>query len=503
MMQFNRHIVAKVALAVAIVMAIFCTATYAASMKRDDNQNLSRYLVLDSRVIEKAQNAKLTVGQTKKHPANPLFGEDEPWEKRYDNVYPRVIFDEEDQLYKCWYMPFIIDHSAKGMTLEEKKTKSYNPPTDRDEGICYAFSKDGIKWVKPELGLVEFLGNSKNNIAVRGPHGASVFKDMRDPDPARRFKAVVCMGDETRATSTMKHHVMFSADGVHWSKPIPCPETGLIGDSANNALWAPELGEYVCYTRLSGIGEDATLLEGDGHKREIRQLGRMTSKDFVNWTKAELCMQGLELNYQIYCMPVFRYGGVYIGLPVIYDIKADRAWTELAWSPDTINWNRIDPGTPLIGNSQKEGDYDWGCVYPAASPVFLDDEIRLYYGGSDYTHMGWREAYFCLATLRPDGFAGYEPTSTDAQAVITTKPLKGYFASLRITADVLRPGGSVEVAVVDERGREYARSKSINESLTDGRVTWKSGWDVAVLNCAEIRLKFVFRNAKLYSFQIQ
>ena len=57
-----------------------------------------KYLVLDSRVIEKVRNAKLAVGQIKKHPANPFFGEDKPWEKRYDNVYPIVIFDEQEQL---------------------------------------------------------------------------------------------------------------------------------------------------------------------------------------------------------------------------------------------------------------------------------------------------------------------------------------------------------------------------------------------------------------------
>jgi hypothetical protein len=29
---------------------------------------------------------------------------------------------------------------------------------------CYAESRDGIRWTKPELGLVEFKGSSQNNI---------------------------------------------------------------------------------------------------------------------------------------------------------------------------------------------------------------------------------------------------------------------------------------------------------------------------------------------------
>ena len=201
--------------------------------------------MLDSRVVANTQNAQLTLGKVEKHASNPLFGEDEPWEKRFDNLYARVIYDEEDQLYKCWYMPFIIDNSAKGMTLEEREETPSRSPEDRDEGIYYAFSKDGFHWEKPKLGFVEFLGNSENNIAVRGPHGASVFKDLRDPDPARRYKAFMI----GHTTGHQMLAVAFSADGVRWSQEIPCPEAGIAWDSANNALWVPELGEYVGFTR--------------------------------------------------------------------------------------------------------------------------------------------------------------------------------------------------------------------------------------------------------------
>jgi hypothetical protein len=40
----------------------------------------SKYLLLDSRLVAKSENAKLTLGEVRKHPANPLFGEDKPWE---------------------------------------------------------------------------------------------------------------------------------------------------------------------------------------------------------------------------------------------------------------------------------------------------------------------------------------------------------------------------------------------------------------------------------------
>ena len=215
---------------------------------KDEDLKKERYLLLDSRVVANTQNAQLTLGVVEKHASNPLFGEDEPWEKRYDNLYARVIYDEEEQLYKCWYMPFIIDNSAKGMTLEEREETLYRSPEDRDEGICYAVSEDGLRWEKPRLGVVEFLGNSENNIAVRGPHGASVFKDLHDPDPARRYKAFMI----GHTTGHQMLAVAFSADGVRWSQQIPCPEAGIAWDI--KAVLRQTAAQLMFSQRLRRIG---------------------------------------------------------------------------------------------------------------------------------------------------------------------------------------------------------------------------------------------------------
>ena len=83
----------------------------------------TRYLVLDSRIIESTVNAKLAVTAAEKDPRNPLFGEDNPWEKRYDNLYANVFYDEQENLYKSWYSPFIVDQSSRGMKIGERQKK--------------------------------------------------------------------------------------------------------------------------------------------------------------------------------------------------------------------------------------------------------------------------------------------------------------------------------------------------------------------------------------------
>ncbi len=149
-----------------LILIVYVFTTYAC-IGQNKQTTRTKYLLLNNQVIEKVENAKLTVGVVKKHPSNPLFVEDKPWEQRFDNFYGNVIYDDEDELYKCWYSPFIIDNSAKGMSLKERE-KNYDTPDEREMAICYATSKDGIHWEKPNLGLTDFGGNKKNNIIWRG-----------------------------------------------------------------------------------------------------------------------------------------------------------------------------------------------------------------------------------------------------------------------------------------------------------------------------------------------
>ncbi|MCB1087404.1 MAG: hypothetical protein KDM63_10190, partial [Verrucomicrobiae bacterium] len=168
-----------------IVAIVFLTALGAGRAE----ESRDRFLLLDRRIIETTENATLSVGTVQKHPANPLFGEDRPWEKRFDNLYGNVVYDSESNRYRCWYSPFIVDHSARGMTLEERQ-QPYRPPKGREMSLCYAESEDGIHWEKPDLGLIEYEGGKQNNLVWRSIHGAGVFRDPHETDPRRAYKTI-------------------------------------------------------------------------------------------------------------------------------------------------------------------------------------------------------------------------------------------------------------------------------------------------------------------------
>ena len=485
--QIRKRVLSIVLAAIILAIAGNCAVLGKSSKKRD------RYLVLEATIIENTENVMLTVGAVQKDKNNPLFKEDKPWEPRFDNPYLSVIFDEQENIYKCWYSIFIDSVPDEGCPPEglasEKRAWTDWNEGDRDYGVCYATSKDGINWDKPELKVVEFNGSKKNNIVMVFNHGVTVMKDLHETDPQKRYKAFHPNDDYGDSK------VWFSADGIHWGEPIDIDPIDN-GDTNNCVFWDEDLGKYVGITRHWG-GEETTGLYGRmGH----RQKSRTVSDDFINWSKAEVVIEGLDLRRQIHDMPVVKHAGVYIGMVGLFDIEASKQWCELAWSPDSIEWHRIQPGVPLIPNGPVMGDYDWGCIFTSI-PIIRDDEILLYYGANDGRFMAWRNGYAALAHLRGDGFAGYEQIAggNNATGSLTTVPIEVVGDMLCINADVA-PSGFVKVTAFDKNNKKLAQGKLVTTTVTDGPIQWQDRFSFARLKGKEVKFKFELRESKLYSF---
>lgn len=468
--------------------SIFLQKAYAGEnkvFKRD------RYLVLDSRIIEETTNLELTVGVVQKDENNPLFKEDKPWEPRFDNPYCSIIYDEEEKIFKCWYSIFIKVGPGEGFPGEAipsgKRAWAEWTEGFRDYGVCYATSKNGIHWEKPELGVVEFEGSKKNNIVIVYNHGVAVMKDLHESDPSKGYKAFHPESENSP--------VWFSPDGINWGEPI---DVGPIdnGDTYNNMWWDEDIGKYVGITRHWG-GEKTTGLYGSmGH----RHVSRIESHDFINWSKPEIIIKGLDLRMQIHDMPVVKHAGVYLGMVGLFDIHASRQWCELAWSTDSKEWHRIQPGRALIPNGRVMGDYDWGCIFTAV-PLIGKDIIRIYYGANDGRFMGWRNGYMALAWLRADGFAGYEQIAggNNKTGTLTTKALSVVNTSLFINADVA-PSGFVKVTALDPENNVLAVGELVTKTVTDAPIQWKNNFQFGKLKDKQIKLKFELRESKLFSF---
>lgn len=146
-----------------------------------------------------------------------------------------------------------------------------------DKGLraCYALSRDGVHWERPNLGLVEYGGSRQNNIAdLAGGRcvlsALPVIRDAQDLDPARLYKATFESGLYGNRLA-----VAFSADGLRWTLPPhnpvgePMEQTGLIRFDG-------------CYYVN---GQDEFGWHGT-HFGRARKLVTFASYDFETWTRA-------------------------------------------------------------------------------------------------------------------------------------------------------------------------------------------------------------------------
>jgi hypothetical protein len=440
-----------------------------------------KQLVFDTRVIEKTEGVRLTLGRIAKDSHNPLTRPDKPWEDALDNFYPNLIYDEQDRLFKLWHK-CVLDEPAAA-------AKQESPPL-LINGVawylCYATSRDGIAWEKPLFPLHRFDGTLETNAVARGVANVGVFKDPHDADPARRYKMLSDIG--ARLPDNMR--ASFSADGIHWTAPTPLEGLGNSGDTHTNAFWDDRLGKYVMFSRLY---------------REERLIARSESADFLHWQKPQVVLRStLEegKSVQTYCMPVFPYANLYLGFVMMYHASGDRAVDcELAWSPDSVEWRRLAPGTPFIPRGPN-GSYDGGCIYAqAGSLVTRDNEIWIYYGGVREVHRGWkRDCHLCLARLGIDRFAGYETTDDTMPGTALTRPLLCSREPLRVNA-AIRTGGELRAEIVGEEGCSAEECDPLRTDSVDAVIRWKNGKSLADFSGKTVQLRFTLRAATLYAFR--
>jgi hypothetical protein len=171
---------------------------------------------------------------------------------------------EDGGRFRMWY------YGASWLPKEQNKSGSYKI---KEGPICYAESQDGIQWIKPDLGQVEWNGGRHNN-AIALPdtqtEGAFVIKDENDSDN-RRYKMVYenlpghkrCMSVRTAT----------SADGIHWTAGADAP----ISEGLEPCSFYRHNGLYYINAQFAPFG----VSEG-GHKAG-RQGFVWVSPDFTTW----------------------------------------------------------------------------------------------------------------------------------------------------------------------------------------------------------------------------
>lgn len=361
--------------------------------------------------------------QGKKFEQNPLFTEEpesKPWELRYDNSYPTVIYDPEDNLYKLFYSIIVEDLECINTPVSERVGKVYKPRSDRVVALGYAQSEDGLHWVKPNLGIVEYHGSKENNLLIINAHGAGVFLDEKEVDKSKRYKLIALNDDPSRAPGPdgrqAQMSVSFSADGIHWSELQAWPEHNPWGDTDNYPFRDPADNKFKVITRSWHHGmRVATLCE---------------SEDFINWSDEKPCLHGLGYHDQVYSMPIFIQNGLYLGLASIYHEgnqsapNYDCVDLELTYAKQPTEFYYAAYGEPFIPRGEgtyHNGEFDCGCIY-AAPPLRRDGKLLFYYMGGNGQHTNFRETSFGCIEFHEDKLAYIAPIDNEAEGTVVTAP---------------------------------------------------------------------------------
>lgn len=254
-----------------------------------------------------------------------------------------------------------------------------NAKRDDDAFCCYAESSDGLHWTKPELGLVEYAGNTSNNILFSsaqtgGMLPGHIFIDDRD-GPAQRYRAVGTRFREPEQAFSV--YGGSSADGIHWSFPSE-PLSRQNSDTQTACI--PEAGRCRLYTRMW----TGTLWSDPG----MRMVGYTESDHFGDFADPVAILRADDQDpagMDFYSNAATKLADdLYVMFPEAFYATDQTIRCHLAWSRDGVHFARYGR-KPVVDLGP---DFDSGMVIvnPGAVPGDAPNTWWFYYFGTPRKH---------------------------------------------------------------------------------------------------------------------
>jgi hypothetical protein len=398
----------------------------------------------------------------KRHPRNPILaGRVKPWEVAIG--YTSVYRDPENGRFQLWYQ------SYAGPNTKQKPLLCT---------VCCAESSDGLEWVRPNYGVHPFEDVRETNIVLLSNggtslrYGASVVVDALTTDSDRRYKMAYFDFAPAGGRDVPGLNVAFSPDGIHWTKyphapllPSAYGDGGELvpfhGEPGRELLVPLALSDVIdaCYDSRAHVFAIYCKVWVDGPEGRMfwkRGVGRTQSQDFVHWSPPELVMAPDELDgptVELHSAPAFFHQDCYFGLVQLFDPgNQGQMDIELALSRDGLHWQR--PFRRPFFLPVNTGDqFDSGMLVSNATPVFLEDEFRFYFGAYNRGLNSGDDSKMTtgvgLYTMPRDRFAGLRPVENFGQVTLRALDL-GEGRRLTLNGDA--SSGSIRVEVLDADG---------------------------------------------------
>ena len=478
----------------------FLRAEEAVLLKNRRELFVDGFLVQETKAVDYRLGVPLSAGTALKL--------DRPWEGRW-GAYVSVISD--GQKFQMYY-------------------RGGSGATNNGDLTCYAESGDGINWSRPTLGLFAVNGSKDNNVVLPmgeptwATHNFSAFYDARPGVPeSERYKAVgggAGNNPKLKFSGLVRGLYRFtSADGKNWRRlPGEPLFTDFALDSQNILTWLPEEKCFAIYLRTwtgdkKGVKFDYT---------SVRTIARSVSRDFVTWSEPERMTfdQGpVEDLYTNATQPYFRAPQILIAMPFRFvpDRQVLAAETFKKYEINSTMWKGVSDAIFMSsrGGTRYDRKFLESFVRPGIDPSSWAARSNM--PGYGVIQTGANEMSFFIVrgyssnesridrmTLRLDGFASLH--AGYAEGFAKTKPvmLDGTRLSVNLSTSAR---GHAKVVLLDDRGSEIpgfgaADAVELVGDAIDITAAWKPARHLSELKGRAVQIKFLLRDADLYSFAV-
>ena len=450
-----------------------------------------RELFVDYYLIDELQGTELRLHEPRQEGITLKF--DKPWEGGF-SAYVTVIKD--DDRYRMYY---------RGLSSTQKDGEDLAV-------TCYAESRDGIHWTKPNLDIFEVMGTRENNVilahAAPFTHNFCPFLDTKPGIPkSEKYKAIA--GNEKTGLVAF-----VSEDGIYWKKlsDEPIFWKGMF-DSQNLTFWSEHEQCYVCYFRTwTGVGYSG-----------FRTISRTTSTNFLDWTDpVQMDFGGtpMEHLYTNATHPYFRAPHIYIALPKRFFPDKAAFSAEIAQSLVANPGYRIASSDAVLMTTRGGNHYNRtfmeAFIRPGTTPqdwIARDNTPALgIVPGNDREMFIYRMSHYAQPTahltrysLRLDGFVSVHAPYIGGELITRSFIFKG--SELEINFATSAAGG-IQVEIQNANGEaipgfSLADCPEFIGDEIEHIVHWQNGSDLSQFSGKPIRLRLLMKDADLYSFRFK
>ncbi len=461
----------------------------------------------------------------------PVLTHDAPWEGSgsdyhnlfFDADYKGIDGQNEKGTYRLYYLGW-------QSPSKEPNAKPYHPIV-----ACYAESADGIHWVKPNLGLVDFNGSKENNIVLSSGYNHTggidnfyVFKDLNpECSPEARYKGISsCHFNDAEGKRVISLRLYYSADSIHFTEGDVITTKGAF-DSVNIIFWDARVNLYRGYIRGFHQTNNPRI------KSPVRDIAYIESKDFKTWTDPKLLTfdDGEDIPlYTNVINPYFRAPQIYIGFPTRYierfdwngsfeelggkDFRRARMLMEKRFGltiTDCVfivsrNGQDYHRFWEAFMRPEVENGINWlyGDCYPAVGFTVTPNVVP---GGPDELSMyanrnHWHSqlpAVLDRYSIRMDGFASLH---ADGKELVATTKVISYEGSDMFINFETSAMGYLYVTLIDAAGKRFASCETFGNTL-DRKVIFDDPEAVKANSGKPVTIEFRMRDADVYSMQFR